>query len=198
MDSGTIVAAALDSKQLEQSINKLVSMVAEKTKAMADNFTKEVGRMEQAVKNLGNIKIDSGGTADGGSARRTSKQKEEETQVKATTQAYKEQKTIVGELAMSFDNLNTAITKSNSKLAAKFDVTKQQKVQQLEAQRTAIEDKIVARQIEIDESYRSQLATLSKTRSELESKANLTSKEQADLKHVTTEWERINNCSRHK
>ena len=196
MDSGTIVAAALDSKQLEQSINKLVSMVAEKTKAMADNFTKEVGRMEQAVKNLGNIKIDSGGTADGGSARRTSKQKEEETQVKATTQAYKEQKTIVGELAMSFDNLNTAITKSNSKLAAKFDVTKQQKVQQLEAQRTAIEDKIVARQIEIDESYRSQLATLSKTRSELESKANLTSKEQADLKHVTTEWERINKIVR--
>ena len=64
-DSATIVAASLDSSQLEQSINKLVSMVAEKTKAMADNFTKEVGRMEQAVKNLGNIKIDSGGAADG-------------------------------------------------------------------------------------------------------------------------------------
>lgn len=196
MDSATIVSAALDSRQLEDSINKLVQTVASKTKEMADNFTREVGRMEQAVKNLGNIKIDSGGTADGGSSRRTSKQKEEETQVKSTTQAYKEQKTIVGELAMSFDNLNTAITKSNSKLAAKFDVTEQQKVQQLEAQRTSIEDKIVARQIEIDESYRSQLATLSKTRSELESKANLTSKEQADLKHVTTEWERINKIVR--
>jgi hypothetical protein len=45
-------------------------MVAQKTKAMADNFTSEVKRMENAVKNLGNIKIDSGGAADGGSSRR--------------------------------------------------------------------------------------------------------------------------------
>lgn len=69
-NSATIVTAALDSTQLEQSINKLVQTVASKTKAMADNFTSEVGRMEQAVKNLGNIKIDSGGAADGGSSRR--------------------------------------------------------------------------------------------------------------------------------
>lgn len=90
-NSATIIAASLDSDALEKSINKLVETVATKTKDMADNFTKEVGRMEQAIKNLGNVKVDFGGTADGGSSRRTSKQKEEESQVKATTQAYKEQ-----------------------------------------------------------------------------------------------------------
>ena len=104
-DSATIIAASLNSDQLETSINNLVKTVAEKTKAMADNFTSEVARMEQAVKNLGNIKIDSGGTADGGSTRRTSKQKEEETQVKATTQAYKEQ-------SASFDQMATAQQKA--------------------------------------------------------------------------------------
>ena len=98
-DSATIIAASLDSSQLETSINKLVSMVAERTKAMADNFTSEVGRMEKAIKNLGNIKIDSGGTVDGGSSRRTSKQKEEENQVKATTQAYKEQRVTLDQQA---------------------------------------------------------------------------------------------------
>ena len=87
-DSATIVAASLDSSQLEQSINKLVSMVAEKTKAMADNFTKEVGRMEQAVKNLGNIKIDSGGAADGGSSRRTKMLLEESLKAKEVTMTY--------------------------------------------------------------------------------------------------------------
>lgn len=70
MDSATIVAAALDSSQLEQSINKLVATVAAKTKEMADNFTGEVKRMEDAIKNLGGIKIDSGGSANGGSAKR--------------------------------------------------------------------------------------------------------------------------------
>ena len=98
-DSATIVAASLDSSQLEQSINKLVATVANKTKEMADNFTSEVARMEQAVKNLGNVKINSGGTVDGGSSRRTSKQKEEENQVKATTQAYKEQRVTLDQQA---------------------------------------------------------------------------------------------------
>ena len=104
VDSATIIAASLDSSQLETSINNLVKTVAEKTKAMADNFTSEVARMEQAVKNLGNIKIDSGGTADGGSSRRTSKQKEEEEQVKATTQAYKEQRITLDQQATAMQN----------------------------------------------------------------------------------------------
>jgi chromosome segregation ATPase len=47
--------------------------------------------MEQAVRNLGNVRVNSSGSADGGSSKRTSKQKQEEAQVKATTQAYKEQ-----------------------------------------------------------------------------------------------------------
>lgn len=104
-DSATIVAASLDSSQLEQSINKLVSTVAEKTKAMADNFTSEVARMEQAVKNLGNIKIDSGGTADGGSSRRTKMLSEESLKAK--------------EVAMTYDQMQAAfqrIAKDNSGL----------------------------------------------------------------------------------
>ena len=41
MDSATIVSAALDSRQLEDSINKLVATVANKTKEMADNIKTE-------------------------------------------------------------------------------------------------------------------------------------------------------------
>ena len=89
--SATIIAASLNSDDLEKSINKLVKTVASKTKAMADNFTSEIARMEQAVRNLGNVRVNSSGSADGGSSKRASKQKEEEAQVKATTQAYKEQ-----------------------------------------------------------------------------------------------------------
>ena len=104
-DSATIVAASLDSSQLETSINKLVSMVAEKTKEMANNFTGEVKRMEDAVKNLGNIKIDSGGTADGGSSRRTKMLSEESSKAK--------------EVAMTYDQMQAGfqrIAKENSGL----------------------------------------------------------------------------------
>ena len=121
----TIVLASLDDKELKQSISKLVNYFDDQMKIMAASANITVDSIEKKLKSLDNLKIDSGGTADGGSSRRTSKQREEESQVKATTQAYKEQKSVVGELAMSFDNLNTAITKSNSKLAAKFDVTEQ-------------------------------------------------------------------------
>lgn len=104
-DSATIIAASLDSTQLEQSINKLVQTVASKTKEMADNFTSEVKRMENAVKNLGNIKIDSGGTADGGSSRRTKMLLEESLKAK--------------EVAMTYDQMQAAfqrIAKDNSSL----------------------------------------------------------------------------------
>ena len=86
--SATIIAASLNSDDLETSINKLVSMVAKETKAMADNFTGEIKRMEDAVKNLGNIKISSGGASDGGSSRRTSTLKKEEEQVRSVVSGY--------------------------------------------------------------------------------------------------------------
>lgn len=86
--SATIIAASLNSDDLEKSINKLVETVATKTKAMADNFTSEIARMEQAVRNLGNIKIDSGGAADGGSSRRTKMLLEESLKAKEVTMTY--------------------------------------------------------------------------------------------------------------
>lgn len=98
-DSATIVAASLDSSQLEQSINKLVATVASKTKEMADNFTKEVGRMEQAVKNLGNIKIDSGGAADGGSSRRAKLFSQEGEVIQRNNQIAKEYNTTLDQQA---------------------------------------------------------------------------------------------------
>ena len=86
--SATIIAASLDSDALEKSINKLVETVASKTKAMADNFTSEIARMEQAVRNLGNIKVNSSSSADGGSSRRTSTLKKEEEQARNVVAGY--------------------------------------------------------------------------------------------------------------
>ena len=97
--SATIIAASLNSDDLEKSINKLVATVATKTKEMADNFTSEVGRMEKAIKNLGNIKIDSGGTADGGSSRRAKLFSQEGEVIQRNNQIAKEYNTTLDQQA---------------------------------------------------------------------------------------------------
>lgn len=90
MADPTIVLASLDDEKLKQSIANLVAHVKRATHTMLTDTNSTVEAMEKKLKSLGNIKIDSGGSADGGSSKRTSKLKEEETQTKANTQAIKE------------------------------------------------------------------------------------------------------------
>lgn len=98
----TIVAASLDSKDLEKSINDLVSKVNEGTKQMADNFTTQVERMQSALKNLGATKVEFGS---GGKANPVELQKELEAQAKKTTQATKEQ-------TMTYDQMSAAVQRA--------------------------------------------------------------------------------------
>lgn len=184
MDSATIVSAALDSRQLEDSINKLVQTVASKTKEMADNFTSEVARMEQTVKNLGNIKIGSGSTADGGSSRRTSSLKQEEQQVKNVATSYdglaKAQQTAIGsrggsalkkdinEAANSYSGLIQQIERTQ----AKFDISPIQNLRmrqhELEAGMQTAANEAAKAKKDVDElnaaiaNYRATLETLPK------------------------------------
>lgn len=70
-NSPTIVAASLSDEQLKKSIDSLVTHVDEAMKKMVQSTNNAVGEMEAKLKSLGNLKIDSGGSADGGTGRRT-------------------------------------------------------------------------------------------------------------------------------
>jgi hypothetical protein len=84
MPNATVIAASLDSAELEQSINKLVETVKAKTNEMAKGFTEQVSQMEQSLKNLGNYNF--GGS--GGKA--ASSMEDLEVKAKRANQAIKE------------------------------------------------------------------------------------------------------------
>ena len=89
-NSPTIVAASLSDEQLKKSIDSLVTHVDEAMKKMVQSTNNAVGEMEAKLKSLGNLKIDSNGTADGGASKRAKAQNAEAAAVKESTQAYKE------------------------------------------------------------------------------------------------------------
>ena len=105
-NSPTIVAASLSDDQLKKSIDSLVTHVDEAMKKMVQSTNNAVGEMEAKLKSLGNLKIDYGGTADGGSSKRTKKQQEETQAVKETASAHKE---IVTTLDQEASIINTVI-----------------------------------------------------------------------------------------
>ena len=84
----TIIAGSLNDKELKSSIDDLVSYVDKKIGSMATNFDNELKRMKESLKNLGDIKVDSGGASDAGSSRRTKRNSEEAKSVRETTVAY--------------------------------------------------------------------------------------------------------------
>lgn len=182
--SATIIAASLDSNALEKSINKLVETVATKTKAMADNFTSEIARMEQAVRNLGNVRVNSNGSADGGSSRRTSSLKQEEQQVKSVATSYdglaKAQQTAIGSrggsaLKKDIDeaaNSYSGLIKQIERTQAKFDISPIQNLRmqqhELEAGMQTAANEAAKAKKDVDElnsaisNYRKTLETLPK------------------------------------
>ena len=51
-DEAVIIAGALDSKELEKSIDAIINTISSKSEHMADPFTNAIGKMEQAMKNF--------------------------------------------------------------------------------------------------------------------------------------------------
>ena len=100
-NSPTIVAASLSDDQLKKSIDSLVSYVDKAMGKMVQSTNNAVGEMEAKLKSLGNVRIDSGGSADGGSSRRTSA-------VEKETKARKE-------LNMTLDQQAAALEKASGK-----------------------------------------------------------------------------------
>lgn len=51
-DEAVIIAGALDSKELEKSIDAIINTISSKSEHMAEPFTNAIGKMEQAMKNF--------------------------------------------------------------------------------------------------------------------------------------------------
>ena len=51
-DEAVIIAGALDSKELERSIDAIINTISSKSEHMAEPFTNAIGKMEQAMKNF--------------------------------------------------------------------------------------------------------------------------------------------------
>lgn len=100
-NSPTIVAASLDDKALRDSIDKLVQYVEQGTQKMAKSMDAAVEQMKKKLAELGNTKVDFGGTSDGGATRRTRSQQAETQAVKETTQARKELKMTLDQQAQA-------------------------------------------------------------------------------------------------
>ena len=111
-NSPTIVAASLSDDQLKKSIDSLVTHVDEAMKKMVQSTNNAVGEMEAKLKSLGNLKIDSGGTNDGGASKRAKAQNAETDAIDKTIAARGKQIKQNQEAAMSFDQIAAALDKA--------------------------------------------------------------------------------------
>lgn len=71
MNNPTLVMASLDDKELQQSIQNLVNEYKRQLETMKSETDKAVKYMQMSFQELGNLKIDTGGSSDGGTGRRT-------------------------------------------------------------------------------------------------------------------------------
>ena len=111
-NSPTIVLASLSDDQLKKSIDSLVSNVDEAMKKMVQSTNNAVGEMEAKLKSLGNLKIDSNGTADGGASKRAKAQNAETDAIDKAITARGKQIKQNQEAAMSFDQIAAALDKA--------------------------------------------------------------------------------------
>ena len=98
-DNPTIVAASLSDDELKKSVDSLVSHVEEAMKKMVTSTNNAVGEMERKLKSLGDIKVDSNGSADGGASRRTKAQNAETDAIERSNRAYKEKAVALDQMA---------------------------------------------------------------------------------------------------
>ena len=124
-NSPTIVAASLSDQDLKNSIDKLVQHVDEATKKMAQSMDSAVEQMKKKLGELGNVKIDFGGTSSGGGTKKVvNDQKSLEEQTKKTTQSAKEQSMTFDQLAQGLKQAVGVISNFNT-LRQHIDPSKQ-------------------------------------------------------------------------
>lgn len=98
-DTPTIVVAHLDDEKLKASIQSLVTNINNAMDSIKKKTTGTVAEMEKSLRTLGNIKVGSSGTADGGASKRKKAQEEETKAVKDTIATRKELKTTLDQQA---------------------------------------------------------------------------------------------------
>lgn len=98
----TVVAASLDDKDLQNSINRLVQFVADKTNEMAKSMDSAVDRMTKKLKELGNPNIIGSGNTSGVTAR-TRVHTEEGKAIESTTAKIDKQTIAFDTLAQAKD-----------------------------------------------------------------------------------------------
>ena len=97
--SATIIAASLSSEELEKSIDKLVGNVATATNIIRKDFDDMVSHVKQSLNSLGDIKINSSGSSDGGSSRRAKLFSQEGEVIQRNNQIAKEYNTTLDQQA---------------------------------------------------------------------------------------------------
>lgn len=122
MDSATIVSASLSDKELRDSVTKLVNYFDDQMKIMAVSANITVDSIEKKLKSLGNIKIDSGGTADGGSSRRTKSLSEESLKAKEVTTSYDQMQSVLQRIAKDNSGLKDIRTFNKEELQSYIDL----------------------------------------------------------------------------
>lgn len=108
MPNPTIVLASLDDEKLRQSIANLVANVKRATHTMLTDTNSTVDAMEKKLKSLGNLKIGSGGTNDGGVSKHTKAQNADTEAIEKNIAAQDRQIKKNQEVAMSFDRAANA------------------------------------------------------------------------------------------
>lgn len=98
-DTPTIVVAHLDDEKLKASIQSLVTNINNAMDSIKTKTTSTVAEMQKSLQTLGNIKVGSSGTDDGGASRRKKAQEEETKAVKDTIATRKELKTTLDQQA---------------------------------------------------------------------------------------------------
>ena len=114
MPNPTIVSASLDDKELKQSIANLVANVKRGLHTMLTDTNSTVDAMEKKLKSLGNLKIDSGGSSDGGASKRAKAQNAETDAVEKNVAARDKQIKKNQEVCMSYDQMAAATQKATS------------------------------------------------------------------------------------
>lgn len=104
--SATIIAASLSSEELEKSIDKLVGNVATATNLIRKDFDDMVSHIKQSLNSLGDIKINSSGSSDGGSSRRSKLLSQEGEVLQQNNQIAKEYNTTLDQQAALIRKVN--------------------------------------------------------------------------------------------
>lgn len=84
----TVIVGHLDDQELKQSISNLVAHVKRGLHTMETDTTNTVQAMQKSLQSLGNLKLDSNSSGDGGSTRRARRQQAETQAVKETEASY--------------------------------------------------------------------------------------------------------------